>query len=111
MIDCNWYSPRGLELVYHSDQPDHDTLTVENYSKWYELFLVRTDGEVVAYHFGYLSDICGYDTPYVDHVPNPVVVARLAKLRGWRLDEQSYEMIIGRWELESTDHSKYRLED
>lgn len=112
----HYYSPRGYELVYCGDRPQTATLTVENYCKWYEMWLLYPDGSLETVYFSRLDLLCTRETslrgesPYVDHAPNPTVVARLAQLHSWHIDEQSYEMIVGRWELESKDHCRYRLE-
>jgi hypothetical protein len=101
------YSPRGFQLVYIGDRRTQPIITCENYSKWYDLFVVTLDSSVETLDFSRLESICHDDTPYVDHAPNPIVIMRLAKLIGYSVDEQSYEMMIGRWELEHTDNPRY----
>lgn len=98
-------SRRNLPLVYQGPLPTITTLTVENYCKWYELQAVHPDGRVEPVSYGALEGFRDGNemTPYVDHVPNPVLVERLCNAMGWELDEQSHEMMIGRWVMEGMD--------
>lgn len=98
-----YFSPRDhllvwTELANQQELRQMPVLTVENYCKWYELFVVNVDGSIKSIDFGQLDD--GEGTPYCDHAPNPVKVMYLAKRLGLHLDEQAFEMIIGRWEME-----------
>ena len=90
------YSDRGKPLVCQDTcgRPYCKTpiLTVENYIKWYCLYLIRPSGEVEAVDFP--------DDGYCDHVPYPAAVERMAAKNGWVVDEQSLEMMIGRYMLE-----------
>lgn len=65
---------------------DRPRLTVENYVKWYELYVCFPDGRVEAVSFGDLEDFRGDESAYVDHVPNPKAVFALARARGWDVD-------------------------
>jgi len=94
------FSPRGMPLVYCEPPCKQPVLTVENYLKWYELFLVLPDGSVQAIDFPYAEEFCQGESPCHDHVPNPRVVMRAAVKYGWMIDRCGLEMIIGRWELE-----------
>lgn len=98
-------SRRNLPLVYQGPPPTITTLTVENYGKWYELQALHPDGRVEPVSYGVLEGFCDDNerTPYVDHVPNPVLVERLCNEMGWELDEQAHEMMIGRWIREGMD--------
>lgn len=97
-------SARNLPLVAQTPG-DVPVLTVENYCKWYTLHLLHPDGRVEPVSYGVLEGFCDGEeqTPYVDHVPNPVLVERLCAAMGWELDEQSHEMMIGRWIMEGLD--------
>jgi len=102
-------SKRGFPLVYGGAPASAPILTVENYPKWYGLFLVHPDGAVQEVDFGVLhkfSDKAG-QPPYVDHVPNAKLIPALAESRGWILDPCSYEMMVGRWECEIVSPEKY----
>ena len=100
-------SDRGMLLVFQEIDAGIPVLTVENYCKWYCLYLVDSSGDVTPVDFP--------EDGYTDHVPYPDAVEALAESRGWVVDEQSMEMIIGRYMLEARmfdirDLSKLRLE-
>lgn len=101
-----FFSPRGMPLVAWIDE-DHaisvgkPILTVENYAKWYELFLIEVDGCLTSLHFGHLEQhTANGESAMCDHVPNPKSVAKMCEVRGYILDSQSFELMIGRWEIE-----------
>lgn len=116
-------SQRGLPLVGFAHEintlPDISMVTVEDYCKWYGLCVVHSaqnvaDGApcVEEFGFGFLDSSFehryGFGSAYLDHVPNPRAVIRLAKSRGWMVQLQALEMIVGRWELEAMQgHSSY----
>ena len=102
-----YWSRRPAPLVFTGDEGagegrDVPVLTVENFAKWYGLYLVHPDGRVEEIDFGVLEDAARKlgVSPYVDHVPRPEVVEATASARGWILDEASREVIVGRWRLE-----------
>lgn len=101
----HFYSERGMPLVYWVKRPEYcytvPVLTVENYCKWYNLYLVMPNGRVQQINFTQLDDVCTTaESPWCDHVPNPVVVERLAEASGWHLCSESIDMIRGRWAAE-----------
>ena len=84
----NYYSERGMQLIYIGSPADKPIITVENYTKWYNLYKIDTDGTVTK-----ITD----DYPdWLDHCPIPSSVLTYAKEKNWYIDEQSIEMIIGR---------------
>lgn len=84
----NYYSERGKQLIYIGSPADKPIITIENYTKWYNLYKVDTDGIVTK-----ITD----DIPdWLDHCPIPNSVLTYAKEKNWYIDEQSMEMIIGR---------------
>ncbi len=87
-------SYRGIPLVRqeHSSAP---ILTVENYCKWYALWLITPDDHV--------SQVPFPEDGYCDHVPFPAAVQKLADRNGWLVDDQSMEMMVGRYMLEVRD--------
>jgi len=99
-------SPRGFSLVLSPGYLQTNArgrvprLTVELYIKWYSLFLVSTDGKVEEVLFPNDPIYCDGGVPYVDHVPNPIVVARFAEAKHYHMDDLAMEMIVGRWEIE-----------
>jgi hypothetical protein len=104
-----YYSHRGIPLVFYDDRTDNirrddSVLTVENYLKWYNLYVVHPNGTVQEVPFPssdkYAKFGPEYATAYCDHVPNPRVVSLFAEETGYRMCEQALEIIIGRWEQE-----------
>lgn len=91
-------SARGHLLVYQGEPGVCTIVTVENYEKWYGLHLVRSGKPVEEIPFPDESLETG--VPHVDHVPNPRAVLRMAQRFGFVIDPQSYEMMVGRWEME-----------
>lgn len=91
-------SKRKHLLVFGARSSDPPTVTVENYCKWYALQVVDAAGDIKEYDFGELEP---FAQDYVsDHVPNPLAVVRWATAKGWRVDPQSLEMMVGRWAME-----------
>ena len=100
----NYYSPRGEQLVFIGEPMDVPIITVENYTKWYTLFTIQPDGKVEP------LIIDGW----IDHNPIPVEVYKYAQQANMFVDEQSMEMIIGRFvqeKYESVCKETIYLED
>jgi hypothetical protein len=95
-------SDRNIPLVYQFNKSiSEPVLTVENYPKWYNLYLVNPDRSVIKVEFDALQDFTPKnESSYEDHVPNPHAVTKYAVKLGYDLDEQSYEMMVGRWIIE-----------
>ncbi len=100
MSTRTYLSSRGIPLVYYGEPfNDAPILTVENYCKWYTLWLIMPDGTVKELEFP--DDPPGFnDIPYMDHAPNPRLIQLFAREKDYCLCDQSFEMMIGRWELE-----------
>jgi hypothetical protein len=86
---------RGHILVVTSELQPRPILTVELAAKWYELHVVHASGVVEPRPFADLGP-----GGWIDHVPIPAAVERLAAREGWFVDEVALELITGRWELE-----------
>lgn len=99
-----YLSERGHTLVYWTPPSSKPVLTVENYVKWYALHLVHPNGVVKTIPF---PDTSPEGSPFVDHVPNPVACQRLAAEKGWVWDENSLDMIWGRWRREVEECPEY----
>jgi hypothetical protein len=104
-------SQRGMPLVCQQPNPDKPMLTVENYCKWYDFYLVFPDRHVEAFHssperakfFEEAERRCveeHSESAYCDHAFNPRFMWILADLAGVVLDWTSFELVIGRWEEE-----------
>ena len=96
-------SDRDLPLIYQDTQRNTPIITVENYCKWYTLYVVNPDDTVEHLCFP------GHDNPndepegemgFRDHVPNPKAVCKMAKRLNYDVDEISLEVITGRWHTE-----------
>lgn len=102
-----YYSKRNMPLVYWGNLiADITILTVENYCKWYDLYLIHADGKVEAIPFPDMSGISSYR----DHVPNPLAVTMLAAKRDYYLCPQSLEIMVGRWEIDG-NWKKYEFQE
>lgn len=99
-------SNRGLPLVVQGSPPEGDVLTVEFYQKWYSLWRINRDMTVHEISFRELEEfIVGHEqSPYVDHVPNPVCVRRYAEHHNLYLPTLAEELIEGRWVLDVVDN-------
>ncbi len=94
---CVYYSPRGLPLVYMGPPALRPVLTVENYPKWYEIFMVMPDGSVQTF------DNSNLVIDWADHVPVPnscMTVASLLEDQPYFWCDTSLDMIVGRYSRE-----------
>lgn len=95
-------SNRNIPLIYQGTSRV-PTITVENYSKWYDLYVVYPDGTVQA--IDYYNSVepnveSNGESSILDHTFNPLYVKRIAKFFNYQIDHVSLETIIGRWILE-----------
>lgn len=98
----------GLAEIAGPIPANHSVLTVYLSDKWYGLVLVRPPGITYILDFGRLEEYVNADeSAFVDHVPNPRAVVRLAEARGLHLVPRALELIVGRWELEA----RHRYDD
>ncbi len=73
-------------------------LVVEDYCKWYDLWLISPGFTVEAVSYTDLEDCCvDNESPWHDHTPNPDVIERYCDLHDIYLDERTIELIDGRW--------------
>jgi hypothetical protein len=73
-------------------------ITVENYEKWYNLYIIQPTGEVEIVPTGVIDDY--YPGRYwVDHVWHPALALKVAKHLGGEVPATSLEVIAGRWVL------------
>lgn len=102
----HYYSDREFPLVYWQETNEHldcPVLTIENAAKWTALYLIHLNGRVERIDFPTETPAVG-EMPFLDHVPNPLSVKKLADQNAWVLDTAAFEMIIGRWEMEVKGH-------
>lgn len=92
-----YVSERNISLVYSGPRPQYPIITVENYLKWYDVYLVHPSGEVSKIDLYLVERRLGGETVWADHVPNPKAINETARFFGWDIDPISYELIVGRW--------------
>jgi hypothetical protein len=96
-------SARGFRLVYDGPPPiDIPVLTVECYVKWYDLYAVYPDGSARKVP---PDDYDGADVTHAwsDHVPYPPALRAIARHLRMEWDENSLDMIHGRYYREAMD--------
>lgn len=105
-METMYRSPRGHLLAYFDATATMPVIAIELYLKWYELFVIMPDGTVEPFQFVRLDELSGKMgmSPYVDHTPNPLVIARWAVENDYFVSELSMELIIGRWEREGKNN-------
>lgn len=85
-------------------------LTVRHVEKWYGLVLVSVSGNLIPVKFDELEAYCPKsESPFRDHVPNPVAVINMVNANKWQISVLAMELIIGRWELEYNERYAHRL--
>lgn len=94
-------SPRGIELMWQT-VGDTPTVTVENYMKWYNIFIINPDETVVAVDpalIKELSDVAGFPLQ-VDHTFHPKLLLLIAERIGGEVPYTTLEIVAGRWVIE-----------
>jgi hypothetical protein len=95
-------SERGFELV---EQGVYDTpvITVENYQKWYNLYVIQPTGEVEILDPGLITEVIGEinEILVIDHTFHPKLLLLLAKKLGAEVPSTTMEMVAGRWVLDN----------
>lgn len=102
---ARFQSERGVPLV---TQQTHDTkpmLTVENYDKWYDLYIITVDGyvektEVIENELTSKARSLLFDG-WSDHAFNPNHFKELAEEMNFNYDTATIESVERRWQ---TDH-------
>lgn len=96
-----YFSPRGHQLVFIGKPAEVPIVTIENYHKWYSIYLIMPDGSVQPFDLG-------IEVEFIDHTPFPGTLYDFAKKLGYYMDEQSYEMMVGRI---LDEHPEYAIEE
>lgn len=102
------FSERGHIVLCFNRVEARPIITCELYSKWYELFIWWTDGQLLKLPFNKLEDVAfemGVSA-FVDHVPNPTVVEAYAERHDYGIDELAHDLIKGRWHNEVSNETK-----
>ena len=91
-------SKRGIPLFFATGSQNCEipVVTVENYCKWYDLYLVFPSGMVAIIEYDNLEEFV--DTPYIDHTPNPLAVMCLAGENGFVVDKDAWQAMVDQWE-------------
>lgn len=90
-----YLSARNIPLVFIEAKSTFPILTVENYCKWYDVYLVQPDGKVEV-----VRDPEFAVNAWSDHVPRIKECLELADRLGAIWCENSLDMIVGRYQRE-----------
>lgn len=106
MTDKSIYmTPNNHMLLWNRLPLECPVVTLENYEKWYEIFIVTPNGQVEAVPVETIRAVMDkyHDTHWVDHCYHPRLLYRLAKHLGGCVDPIAVEVAIGRWLIQRTD--------
>jgi hypothetical protein len=100
-----YFSDRNIPLVYFGPLLDHPIITVQNYWKWYNIYVIMPDGvirRITDQEIYKATD--GYTNAwYIDHYFHPRLLTELAKMLNGKVCPQSLEMAAGRWVMEQVE--------
>lgn len=94
-----YLSKRNIPLLYVGDPVDVPIITMENYTKWYGIYLVMPDGSVELVKPD-LMMVAAESLPFLpfgDHLYHPQLLIQLRRDHGWEVDERAIETAGGRW--------------
>lgn len=100
MTPVYYVSERGHPLLYwrSSDHPlTKPVLTLENYLKWYSLYVIYPDDRVEEVDYALYDGLMSPGTDWYDHVPNPQLLQRLCDKMDWGLDDTAEEVCLARY--------------
>ena len=106
-----YVSDRKLPLICQTLNTKFPTVTVENYCKWYNVFVINPDGVVVTADWEVLN-MLEYKSGKCligDHVYHPDLLVQYADYIGGYVDDVSLETVAGRWMFEFHDKSPEEL--
>lgn len=91
-------SKRNIPLIYQRNSTV-PIITVENYEKWYDIYIVFPDGEVQTIPMEILEDIIAASKIHVfgDHIYHPIVLHKIAEIYCAEVDYVSENCVTGRW--------------
>lgn len=95
-------SQRNIPLIYIG-RHDVPIVTMENYMKWYGIYVVHPNGVVENVAPDVLDELCGDDYFIADHNYHPTLLRRVAKHFNGEVDPVSLEVALGRWKMEIED--------
>ena len=86
-----YYSNRGIQLTYIGEPFEIPLVVVELAQKWYNLFKIMPDGEVLE------CEPDDMEVGFRDDVYNPDELQKYCDDNDMYLDIVSYELMLGRW--------------
>lgn len=92
-------SERNIPLVCQDERPNSLTLTVENYIKWYNIYVIFPNNDVkfldpkLARSYENFSG----DLAWSDHLISPLFATWLTESFYFEWDSPSLDMVVGRW--------------
>lgn len=94
-------SKRGIPLICQ-DVRNEPTITVENYCKWYDIYVIYPDGSIVTASWTKMREIeeSSGRTLIGDHIFHPLLLSEYANIIDGSVDEVSEEVVTGRWIFE-----------
>ena len=92
---CIYFSDRGIPLLYTNAPIDIPVLTVENYCKWYKLFLINPNGSVEIFN--------DFDE-WIDHCPIPTNLEKYCEEHNITIHDTALEVILGRYMIEKQEN-------
>lgn len=109
----NYYSPRGHQLLYVGDPVSVPVITLENYTKWYEIYVISPEGRVEKVDSDLVLAVLGeyHDAQICDHVFHPRLLYRIAQELGGEVEERAAEVAAGRWMLEARNTDEFHFSD
>lgn len=107
MSSQTYLSKRNIPLLYIARPPTKPVITMENYTKWYDIYIVHSDGSVEVVSPELIEEVkdeCSdkeYTCLQYDHLYHPYLLQRIAIKLNAFLDERALEVAAGRWYFES----------
>lgn len=103
MQPCTYLSERGMPLLYVGALVEKAVITLENYTKWYRVYMVLPDGQVHAVSTTAIEE-ANEKIPFqgwADHLFHPQLLIQLARDFDAEIDERALECAAGRWMREN----------
>lgn len=101
-----YVSYRDIPLLCQDpDEHGRPTVTMENYCKWYGVFILHADGSVTQVPIEDIVEILdkAEGILMIDHCYHPQLLHEIAKKIGGVADSLSLEVTAGRWVIEIMD--------
>lgn len=108
-----YVSERGFPLICQKPG-ETPIVTVENYCKWYRLYLLMPNGEVKPVTPELVESVNAFENAWmIDHTFHPDLLRAVARKIGGYVDTVSLEAAAGRWVMENHGQFDYMddLED